>query len=126
VPSYYYLVNDTSFLGLEKGPNWWWVRRRSQGARAGVISMKAERYIWATLSILFCLLGTGVLLDSIRHAGPYAEEYVLLGATLTALGLASLWILYEQYRQVRAMARHMRRGSHLSNRSGGDRRADNS
>ena len=88
--------------------------------------MKAERYMWATLSILFCLLGTGVLLDSIRDAGPYAEEYVLLGATLTALGLASMWILYGQYRQIRAMARHMRRGSHFSNRSRENGRADNS
>jgi hypothetical protein len=88
--------------------------------------MKAERYMWTTLSILFCLLGTGVLLDSIRHAGPYAEEYVLLGATLTALGLASMWILYGQYRQIRAMARHMRRGSHFSNRSRENGRADNS
>ncbi len=88
--------------------------------------MKAERYIWAALSVLFCLLGTAVLLDSIRQAGPYAEEYVLLGATLTALGLASLWILYGQYRQVRAMARHMRRGSHFSSRSRGDGRADDS
>ena len=88
--------------------------------------MNAERYVWAALSILFCLLGAYVLLDSIRQAGPYAEEYVLLGATLTALGLASLWILYGQYRQVRAMARHMRRGSHFSSRSRGDGRADDS
>jgi hypothetical protein len=88
--------------------------------------MTVERYTWASLSILSCLLGADVLLDSIRHAGPYAEEYVLLGATLTALGLASLWILYGQYRQVRAMARHLRRGSHFSNRSRGDGRADNS
>jgi hypothetical protein len=88
--------------------------------------MKVERYIWATMSILFCLLGADVLLDSIRHAGPYAEVYVLLGATLAALGLASLWILFGQYRQVRAMARHMRRGSHFPNRSRGDGRADNS
>jgi hypothetical protein len=88
--------------------------------------MKAERYIWAALSILFCLLGTSVLLDSIRQPGPYAEEYVLLGATLAALGLASMWILYGQYRQVRAMARHLRRGSHFSSRSRGGGRADNS
>ena len=88
--------------------------------------MNAERYVWAALSILFCLLGAYVLLDSLRHSGPYAEEYVLLGATLTALGLASMWILYGQYRQVRAMARHMRRGSHFSSRSRGDGRADNS
>jgi hypothetical protein len=87
--------------------------------------MKADRYLLAALSVLFCLLGTHVLLDSVRQAGPYADEFVLLGATLTALGLASLWVLYGQYRQVRAMARHMRRGSHLSNRSRGDGRADN-
>jgi hypothetical protein len=87
--------------------------------------MKTDRYLLAALSILFCLLGTHVLLDSVRQAGPYADEFVLLGATLTALGLASLWVLYGQYRQVRAMARHMRRGSHFSNRSRGDGRADN-
>ena len=85
--------------------------------------MKTDRYLWGALSVLFCGLGTHVLLDSIRHAGPYADEYVLLGATLTAFGLASLWILFGQYRQTRAMARHMRRGSHLSSRSRG---ADNS
>jgi hypothetical protein len=87
--------------------------------------MKADRYVWAALSVLFCSLGADVLLDSIRHAEPHADEYVLLGATLTALGLASLWILYGQYRQVRAMARHMRRGSHFSSRSRGDGRAGN-
>ena len=52
--------------------------------------MKAARYLWLALSVLFCLVGMYVLLDSIRHEGPYADEYVLLGATLTALGLASL------------------------------------
>jgi hypothetical protein len=88
--------------------------------------MKTDRYLWAALSALLCALGTYVLLDSVRHAGPYAEEYVLLGAALAALGLASLWILLEQYRQVRAMARHMRRGSHFSSRSSGDGRAGNS
>jgi hypothetical protein len=87
--------------------------------------MKADRYLWAALSVLLCSLGTYVLLDSVRHAGPYAEEYVLLGAALTVLGLATLWILGEQYRQVRAMTRHMRRGSHFSGRSGGHGRAGN-
>lgn len=76
--------------------------------------MKAGRYVSVALSVLFCVLGAHLLLDSIRHAGPYADEYVLLGATLTALGLATLLIAFEQFRQVRAMARHMRRGSHLS------------
>jgi hypothetical protein len=82
-------------------------------------SVKSDRYLWGALSILFCSLGIHVLVDSIRHAEPHADEYVLLGATLTALGLATLWILFGQYRQTRAMARHMRRGSHLSTRSRG-------
>jgi len=71
--------------------------------------MKADRYLWAALSVFLCSLGTYMLLDSVRHASPHADEYVLLGAVLTALGLATLWILFEQYRQVRALARHMRR-----------------
>lgn len=81
--------------------------------------MKADRYIWAILSVLLCVAGSYVILDSVRHASPYADKYVLLGAALTALGLATMWILFEQYRQVRAMARHMRRGSHFWSSSGG-------
>jgi hypothetical protein len=79
--------------------------------------MKTDRYVWLVLSVLFFALGTHFLLDSIRHAGPHADEYVLLGATLMALGLATLWIVLEQYLQVRAMARHMRGGSHFSRKS---------
>jgi len=81
--------------------------------------MKTDRYLWGALSLLIGSLGLHVLLDSIRHAGPYADEYVLLGATLTALGLATLGIRFGQYRQTRAMARHLRRGPHFSGRSRG-------
>jgi hypothetical protein len=88
-----------------------------------VITMKVERYLWGALSVLICSLGMHLLLDSIRNAGPHADEYVLLGATLTAVGLATLGIPFGQYRQTRATPRHMRRGSHLSSRSRG---ADNS
>jgi hypothetical protein len=88
--------------------------------------MKTDRYLWAVLSVLLCAVGSYVILDSVRHASPYADEYVILGAALTALGLATLWILFEQYKQVRAMARHLRRGSHFSNTSRGDERATDS
>jgi hypothetical protein len=81
--------------------------------------MKTNRYLWVALSLLIGSLGLDVLLDSIRHAGPHADEYVLLGATLTALGLATLGIRFGQFRQTRAMARHLRRGSHFSGRSRG-------
>jgi len=88
-----------------------------------VVIMKTNRYLWVALSVLICSLGIHLLLDSIRHAGPYADEYVLLGATFTALGLATLGIRLGQYRQTRAMPGHMRRGSHFRSGSGG---ADNS
>lgn len=88
--------------------------------------MKTDRYLWVALSVLFCVLGTHLLLDAIRHAEPHADEYVLLGATLTALGLATSLIAFEQYLGVRAMARHMRRGSHLSRRSRAARTEDHS
>jgi len=94
-----------------------------RGVRTGVVTMKTNRYLWGVLSVLICSLGMDLLLDSIRHAGPYADEYVLLGATLTALGLATLGIRFGQYCQTRATARNMRRGSHFSSTSRG---ADNS
>jgi hypothetical protein len=81
--------------------------------------MKTNRYLWCALSLLICSLGMHLLLDSIRQAGPYADEYVLLGATLTALGLATLGIRFGHSWQTRAMARHMRRGSHFSSTSRG-------
>ena len=88
-----------------------------------MVTMKTSGYLWAALSVLICSLGMDLLLDSIRHAGPYADEYVLLGATLTALGLATMGIRFGQYWQTRAMPGHMRRGSHFRSRSG---RAGNS
>jgi hypothetical protein len=88
--------------------------------------MKADGYLWGAVAALLCTAGSYVLLDSVRHASQYAEEYVLLGAVLTVLGLATLWILFEQYRQGRAMARHLQRGSHLSSPSSGHGRADHS
>jgi hypothetical protein len=84
-----------------------------------VVTMKTNRYLWGALAILICSLGIDLLLDSIRHAGPHADEYVLLGATFTALGLATLGIRFGQYWQTRAMARHMRRGSHFRSTSRG-------
>ena len=83
--------------------------------------MKADRYVWVALSVLFCLLGTHLLLDSIHEAGPYADEYVFLRATFTALGLATLLVAFQQYLEARAMSRHMRRGLHLTSRSRGSR-----
>jgi hypothetical protein len=88
--------------------------------------MKADRYLWGTLAVSLCTVGVYLLLDSVGHASQYADEYVLLGAVLTVLGLATLWILFERYRQGRAMARHLRRGSHFSSPSRGDGRADHS
>ncbi len=76
--------------------------------------MRPERYLWVTLAVLFCSLGVHVLIDSVRHSGPYAEEYILLGGTLVGLGLASVFFAFKQRAQVRALAQHMRRSSRSS------------
>jgi hypothetical protein len=81
------------------------------------VSMKTDRYFWIVLSALFCLAGTYVLFDSIHHAGEYADEYILLGGTLTALGLAAMFFAFERILQVRALAEHMRRGSRPARKS---------
>jgi hypothetical protein len=36
--------------------------------------MKMNRYVWGALSVLICSLGMHLLLDSIRHAGPYCRR----------------------------------------------------
>lgn len=73
--------------------------------------MKPDRYLWIVLSILLCSLGGKVLIDSVRHSGPYAEEYMLLGATVAAMGLAALFFAFRQRVQLKALAQHMGRGS---------------
>ncbi|MGB7281707.1 MAG: hypothetical protein WBE13_05535 [Candidatus Acidiferrum sp.] len=79
--------------------------------------MKADRHWWVGLSVVFCVFGTRLLLDGTRTAGANADDYVIVGATLTALGLATLLIAFEQYKEVRAMAEHMRGGAHLPRKS---------
>lgn len=76
--------------------------------------MTADRYLWIVLSILLCSLGGKVLVDSVRHSGPYAEEYILLGATVTALGLAALLFAFKKRAQLKALALHMGRESRFS------------
>ena len=66
---------------------------------------------WIALSALFSSLGIYLLTDSLRHSGPYTEAFILLGGTLTALGLAALLFAFEQRAQIRALAQHMRLGS---------------
>jgi hypothetical protein len=82
--------------------------------------MKTDRNLWIVLAALFCFAGIQALLDSIRDPGPHADEFILLGGTVTALGLAALFFAFEEYLQIRALARHMRRRSVTS--SGTQRR----
>lgn len=70
--------------------------------------MRPDKYFWTAVSIFFCWLGGDVLIDSVRHSGPYAEEYILLGGTLAALGLAAISFALKQRAQIKALAAHMR------------------
>lgn len=73
--------------------------------------MRPDKHIWIALSAFFCSLGTYVLVNSESGSGPYAEGYILLGATLAALGLSALFFAFKQRAQIKALALHMERGS---------------
>ena len=76
--------------------------------------MKTDRCFWIVLSIPLFWAGIHVLLGLIRHPGNYADELILIGGTLSALGLVSLFVTLKQHMQIRALARHMRLGWHPS------------
>jgi hypothetical protein len=67
-----------------------------------------QRFLWLALSTLLSWAGTYLLLDSIRHPGTYAEEVILAGGTLFALGLVAVYMAFVQHLKIRALARHMR------------------
>ena len=78
--------------------------------------MKPGRYLWIVLSLLFASLGGSLLMDSVRHPGPYAEQSILLGGTLAGLGLAFLFFAFKQRAQIKALAEHMGRSTRRSRR----------
>jgi hypothetical protein len=86
--------------------------------------MRTDRCFWIVLSILLCWAGVHILLGSIRHSGGYSDELILVGGTLSALGVVPLFVALEQHLQIRALARHMRLGSHLSRKLKTGRRAN--
>jgi hypothetical protein len=124
--TYYYLVSYIKPEKLDTGADWREGSGSSSEIRSGVVSMKADRYFWMVLSVLFCVVGVYVLFAGMRDAGTNADQYVLAGATLVALGLGTSLIAIEQYWEMRAMARHFGRGSHLSRRSRAARTEDHS
>ena len=86
--------------------------------------MKTDRCFWVVLSILLSWAGAHLLLRSIRHPGDNADELILLGGTLSALGLVPLSVALKQHLRIRALARHMRLGSHLSRKLKAEGRAN--
>jgi hypothetical protein len=76
--------------------------------------MMTPRIFWIALSIVLSFAGARILLDSIRHPTQYADEYVLLGGTLSALGLVPIHVAFKQYQQRNPPSRRMRHSTHLS------------
>ena len=76
--------------------------------------MRLNRYVCILLAVLFSSLGTYLLIDSVQHSGPRAEECILLGATLSALGLAAIFFTFKQRAQVTQLPQHMMRRSFSS------------
>ena len=74
--------------------------------------MRKTRFFWIALSMTLSLAGARVLFDTIRHPGQYADEYVLLGGTLSALGLVPIDLALKQYLQRRTPAVRLRHATH--------------
>jgi len=77
-------------------------------------AMRPDKYFWITLSAFFWLLGSYILVDPVRHSGPYAEAYILLGGTFDALGLSAIFFACKRRAEMKALAQHMGRASHYS------------
>ena len=86
--------------------------------------MKTDRYLWIVLPVILSWIGVRILLDSVRHPGNYADELILVGGTLSALGLVLLSVPLKQHLQIRALARHMKLGRSTSRRIEAKDRAD--
>ena len=86
--------------------------------------MRTERWFWVILSILLSWAGVNVLFGSLRHPGDYADELIVLGGTLSALGLVPLFVALKQHLRISALARHMRLGAPLSRKIKMGRRAN--
>ena len=76
--------------------------------------MTTQRFLWLALSTLLSWAGAYLLLDCMRHPGTYAEEVILVGGTLFALGLVAMYLAFLQHLKIRALARHMRAPMHSS------------
>lgn len=68
--------------------------------------MKSNRF-WIAISGLLLSTGLYFLLDSLKETGQFADGAMLLGATLTACGIAACSMAVSKQRQWRALARHM-------------------
>jgi hypothetical protein len=79
-----------------------------------MVCMKTARFFWIALSIFLTLGGAHILLDSIHHSGQYAEEFILLGGTLSALGLVPMNLALKPLLHRRAPPGRMRSGAHLT------------
>lgn len=78
--------------------------------------MKLEIYFWIALSLFFGGLGFYILAGTIAHPGPYADGWVLLGGTLSALALGFLFFAFKHDTRTKAPAEHMKKNSRSSAR----------
>jgi len=76
--------------------------------------MRPNKYVLIVLAVLFSSRGAYLLIDSVQHSGKRAEEFILLGGTLTALGLAAMFLAFKRRAQVTQLPRDMRRRSFSS------------
>jgi drug/metabolite transporter superfamily protein YnfA len=80
-------------------------------------TMRTNRLFWIGLSVVLCLLGAYLVLDSIEHPGKFGEAFILFGGTMVALALFTASLALIQHTQMKALARHMRHSSRATRAS---------
>jgi len=70
--------------------------------------MRKRKHLDVLLSIVSLLTGTYLLLDSTSNSGRYAEERILIGAVLSALGLVLMSWSFERLHSTKALLRHLK------------------
>jgi len=70
--------------------------------------MRKRKHLDVLLSMVSLLTGTYLLLDSTGNSGRYAEERILIGAVLSALGLVLMSWSFERLHSTKALQQHLK------------------
>jgi hypothetical protein len=72
---------------------------------------KVQGIFWMSSAMLYSAAGTHILPNAIHYPGPWAEESILMGATLVGAGFASVFVAVGQGFRKRSVLAQFRESS---------------